>query len=268
MSHDSSPHQDIFQLIRNNDSYSTTLKLYVDMYNKKANELLKQDTAIQYIQTVIDQIQRLDPRTCSASEFIHCRVLIESAKIALHSTLAEKVSGDLIRAEQSLNQKIDEFIKDQKRNAEEQRKAELEKKLEQERQAEQKRKEEQVKKEAETAKKAAELAAAAELKEKTESAKGIDLHILTALPGNTKDYANSYILVGKELHYVKSDGTLESNILKNTSELMNLANMSQGAGNRKINLKNEQVLELITKKGGHTPQNQQEITNKSPTLKK
>lgn len=84
--------------------------------------------------------------------------------------------------------------------------------------------------------------------------RGVDLHILLAIPESLEGYKQSYILVGTQLYFIKQDGSAKKILFTDFNTFSEqLALIRKNNTSDKIDLSRQQVNELITCNTGHIP---------------
>lgn len=84
---------------------------------------------------------------------------------------------------------------------------------------------------------------------------GCDLHLMSEFPQSPAQYKNSYIFTNdtKELYYIKSDGKFEKVEIDDFNLFEAKLNAIRNNDDTKLHLRREQILDIITSNGGHTP---------------
>lgn len=84
---------------------------------------------------------------------------------------------------------------------------------------------------------------------------GCDICLMEIFPENTEKYKNKYILISKELHYIRSNGESEQIVIKDFERFQALVSELSGTTSIKmIHFSGDQVSGLITLNGGHIPE--------------
>ncbi len=82
---------------------------------------------------------------------------------------------------------------------------------------------------------------------------GCDFHLMSDFPEISDQYKNSYILVKQNLRYIKSDGTYDTVKIDDFDKFSKMLKDINKDNAKKIHLSTEQVHQLITSNGSHTP---------------
>ncbi|MDI9817913.1 MULTISPECIES: hypothetical protein [unclassified Legionella] len=92
-----------------------------------------------------------------------------------------------------------------------------------------------------------------------EQSEGCDLHLVSELPNTPAEYKNSYIFITKDdtrkLYYIKSDEVCETVEINNFDLFEEKISNIERKDKTTLHLNKEQIKEVITLNGGHTPEN-------------
>lgn len=97
---------------------------------------------------------------------------------------------------------------------------------------------------------------------------GYDLHLMSKLPESLEKYKNSYILVAKQLHYIKQDGIGETAPITDFRKFTKQLAIFKGNNkSNTIHLSRQQLNKLITLNGGHKPEDTNTPINPNTTFR-